>query len=354
MSDVLILGGSRFIGRRLAREMLDQGHAVTLYTRGRTPDGLGPGVRRLTGDRRSASDLDRAIAGRSFDVVYDFLSYDAHDARLAIDAFSGRVRRFVHISTCSVYWCAGEFPCPVREEDFDGLDVSRERPSSIEYAYGMGKRGAEEALAEAHRDRGFPMTAVRLPIVGGEEDASLRCAGYVQRILDGEPLVLPDGGQAPFRHVYVGDATRTLASIPDRPGTVGRAYNLACSEILTLRRVVAAIASALGRRVPVVGIPAELARRAMGESYAAWSPYSQQAAQVPCIERARRELEWRTTPFDVWIERAVQWSADHLARGGAPPASAAHRGREADLVRRWKEALVSLGAEASTSAELPG
>jgi nucleoside-diphosphate-sugar epimerase len=354
VSDVLILGGSRFIGRRLARELSERGDAVTLFTRGRTPDGLGTAVRRLTGDRRSAADLERAAASRAFDVVYDFLSYDARDARLAVDAFAGRIGRFVHISTCSVYWCAGEFPCPVEEDDFDRLDVSRERSSSIEYAYGMGKRGAEDALSAAHRDRGFPVTAVRLPIVGGEEDASLRCAGYVQRILDGGPLVLPDGGHAPFRHVYVGDVTRALASIPDRPAAAGRAYNLACSEILTLRRVVAALASALGRRVRVIDVPSSLARGVLGEGYAAWSPFSQRAAQVPCIARARRELAWETTPFAEWIDRAARWCVDRLAAGGEPPPAAAHRGAEADLLRRWSEALVSFGAEASTSAELPG
>lgn len=355
MSGVLILGGSRFIGRRLARELLADGRRqVALFTRGRTPDGLGDGVERLHGDRRSGDDLRRVLAGRSFDVVYDFLSYDAHDARLAAGVLAGRVGRFIHISTCSVYWCAGEFPCPVREEDYDRLDVSAERPSSIEFAYGTGKRAAEEVLFAAHRESGFPVTALRLPIVGGEEDASLRYAGYLHRVEDGRPLVLPDGGHAPFRHAYVGDATRILAALPSMDAAVGRAYNLACGEILTLRRVVAAIAALRGRRVEVIDIPSAVARRVMGEGYAAWSPFSQQAAQVPSIARARCELGYEPTPFPAWLERGVRWAADRRVSGGETPPAMAHREREMDLVRSWKGALVSLGVEASTSAELPG
>lgn len=353
MSDILILGGSRFIGRRLARELLSGGDRVTIFTRGGVPDGLGPDVRRIHGDRRSGADLRGTLSGRPFDVVYDFLSYDAQDARLAIEVFSGRTARFVHISTCSVYWCAGVFPCPVREEDFDRLDVTAERPSSIEFAYGTGKRAAEEALFAAHRDHGFPVTALRLPIVGGEEDASLRYAGYLHRIDDGGPLALPDGGHAPFRHVYVGDATRVLAALPSFPAAAGRAYNLACGEILTLRRVVAGIAALRGRRVEVVDVPIGVARRAMGESFGAWSPFSQQAAQVPSISRAQQELGYEPTPYDVWLDRAVRWAADRMGRGGDPPPAMAHRGRERDLIQSWKRALVSLGAEASTSAELP-
>src|SRR5262249_9037080 len=160
-------------------------------------------------------------------------------ARLAAETLAGRVGRFVHVSTCSVYWCTGDFPCPVPEEDFDRLGDFSERPTSIEYDYGYNKRKAEEALFEAHGQTGFPFTAVRLPIVGGEGDLSLRCASYCRRVGDGGPLALPDGGWAPLRQVYVGDVVRTLAALPGAPHAVGQAYNLAGAEILSVRAIVA-------------------------------------------------------------------------------------------------------------------
>src|SRR5678815_5195488 len=275
--NVLILGGTRFIGRRLVEELLSAGDRVTLYNRGRTPDPFGAGVERVIGERRSAADLSAGLARREFDAAYDLLSYESGDARLAIDALAGRAGHFIHVSTCSVYWCTGDFPCPVPEEEFDRLTDFAERPGSIEYDYGYNKRQAEQTLFAADQEHGFPVTAIRIPIVGGEGDVSLRYAAYCARVADGNPLALPDGGYAPFRHVYVGDVARTLASLPRLRGSIGQAYNLACAEILSVRSIVAAIAGLIGRKVETVDIPTPVLR-AMGLG-TAFSPFSQQAAQ---------------------------------------------------------------------------
>jgi hypothetical protein len=71
------------------------------------------------------------------------------------------------------------------------------------------------------------------------------------------------------------------------------------------------------------------------------------------MARARQELGYEPTPYAVWLERAVRWAADRMGAAEPDPPAMAHRGREQDLIRSWKGALVSLGAEASTSAELP-
>ena len=335
---ILVFGGTRFIGRRLVEDLLAAGHKVTLYNRGATPDPFGGAVERIKGDRRSSADLLSGLARREFDAVYDFLSYEAADARLAVETLSGRVGRFVHISTCSVYWCTGDFPCPVPEEDFARLADFPERPGSIEYDYGYSKRKAEETLFAAHRERGFPVTTIRLPIVGGEGDPTLRYASYCLRVADGGPIVLPDGGYASFRHVYVADAARTLAALPGIPRAVGQAYNLACDEILSVRSVVTRIASVLGCAVDTVEIPTP-ALRALGVG-TTFSPFTQQAAQVPAIFKARSELGWAPTPYATWLERTVRWSMDaRRSPAGAPPAYA-HRESELAAAERFRRALM--------------
>src|SRR5262245_4251738 len=113
----LVIGGTRFIGKRLVEALLARGHRVTIFNRGRTLHPFGNRVTKVVGDRKNAADLARAAHGGR-DAVFDFLSYDAEDARLALEAFAGRTEHFIQISTCSVYWCTGDFPCPVPEEDF--------------------------------------------------------------------------------------------------------------------------------------------------------------------------------------------------------------------------------------------
>jgi len=327
---LLVLGGTRFIGKRLVESLLERGHKVTIFNRGRKIDPFGNRVARVVGDRKSARDLARAAhAGR--DGVFDLLSYDAGDASLAIEAFAGRTAHFVHVSTCSVYWCTGDFPCPVLEEEFDRPGDVDERPGSIEYAYGSAKRKAEEALAAAGRETGFPFTSIRMPNVGGEADPSLRHISYFHRIDDGHPLILPDSGVACFRQMYVGDAAETLADLPGKAQAIGRAYNLACAEILDLLRIVAMSAEFLGRRVLTVPIPFEiLDARGLDRGF---SPFSQPISQVPSIDRAVREIGYTPTPFALWLERSARWYRD-VHRAGPPP-QYAHREKEIEVMEAY-------------------
>lgn len=352
--NALVLGGTRFIGRRLVEALLEAGRRVTLFNRGTTPDPFGGAVTRIRGDRRRPGDLAAAVRGRDMDVVYDFVCYDAADAEAVLHVLPGSAGRYVLISTCSVYWCTGRFPCPVPEEEFDRHGEFAERPGSIEYAYGYGKRQAERAAFDAHREGRLVVTSVRMPIVGGEGDPSLRYASYVRRIQDGRPLILPDGGLAPFRHVYVGDAARALADLPGRVSSGGQAYNLAGDEILTERAVVEAIAELVGRRLETVDVPARiLPRLGIPGPGVPFAPFSQQAAQVPAIHKARRELDWRPTPHEVWLERAVRWATDPEGGGRGSPEAYARRDLEVEAVARYRNLMLSSGGEAGTSGEHP-
>lgn len=341
----LVIGGTRFIGKRLVEELLARGAQVWIFTRGKAPDEWGDRVRRLTGDRRATGALRAAVARLSFDCAYDFVSYDAADAANSIEALTDRVGHFVHMSTCSVYWCTGEFPCPVPESEFDKLGEFSERPGSIEYAYGYGKRQAELELFAAHRERGFPATIIRSPIVGGERDPSLRYASYCLRVADGEPVCLPDSGLAPFRQVYVGDLARALAELPKHVGVTGEAINVAGHEILTVAHIVQRIGAMVGRPVDTVEIPTPVLRSAglvTREEGNLFSPFSQQAAQVPSIGKARRLLRWRPTPHDQWLEKVVRDVMDSHKHGFLPqPPAYACRARELRAIATYRQALAT-------------
>ena len=70
---ILILGGTKFVGRAITEAALGRGDAVTLFNRGKTGPGLYPGIETVVGDR--ATDLAR-IEGREWDAVIDVAGYD--------------------------------------------------------------------------------------------------------------------------------------------------------------------------------------------------------------------------------------------------------------------------------------
>ena len=109
-------------------------HRVTLLHRGTLPDPFGDRVERLRGDR-TTGDLDRLLAGRTFDAVVDLAAYTGEDGRRAAALLDGRVGHYVMVSTGQVYLVREGCPRPAREEDYDGPVMARpadpaSRPSS--------------------------------------------------------------------------------------------------------------------------------------------------------------------------------------------------------------------------------
>ena len=86
--EILIIGGTSFLGRHLAETALARGHALTLFHRGSTGAELFPGARRILGDRR----VDAArVAGGRWDAVIDTCAYHPRDLRPVLQQLAGSV-----------------------------------------------------------------------------------------------------------------------------------------------------------------------------------------------------------------------------------------------------------------------
>ncbi len=336
--NVLVIGGSRFLGYHLVRRLLQDGHEVTLFNRGQTPDDFGLSVKRIRGDRQDRDDFRRKLGPRTYEAVVDLIAYREEDSRSAIETFRERTGHYIHISSAAVYIVTKDYPNPISEEDFDRELRPKPDKNDGMWLYGILKRQCEEVLSAAHREHGFPATAYRLPVIEGERDYTLRAYSYLLRIGDGRPLVLPDGGLCPFTHVYQGDVVRTIAQNLGRPASFGRAYNLAQKEIITLREFVLKAAQILGAKPELVDIPRPVLEEAgLGIGF---SPFSSRRPFILSVERAERELGFKPTPFSAWLERTVRWFKDEYR--GDPPENYAGREEEAAFARRYLQAVASL------------
>jgi 2'-hydroxyisoflavone reductase len=98
--DILILGGTVFLGRALVAAAQEGGHRLTLFNRGRSNPGLFPSIEHIQGDR--ASDLAR-LEGRRWDAVIDTCGYVPRLVRASARALKGAVGQYTFISSLSVY-----------------------------------------------------------------------------------------------------------------------------------------------------------------------------------------------------------------------------------------------------------
>ena len=182
MKKILVLGGTRFFGKRLVELLIEDGHLVTVMTRGQSGNPFGNKVEHLIVDRLDKEALAKQMEGRFFDIVYDNICYSPKEAYEFCEIFNGKTNKLVFTSTLSTYEVGGAEKV---EEDFNPYTYPIKIRSKEEFTYGEGKRQAEAVF---YKYAQFPVVAVRFPIVMGEEDYTLRLHYYIERILKEEPI----------------------------------------------------------------------------------------------------------------------------------------------------------------------
>lgn len=195
---VLVIGGTRYFGKRYVEVLLKNGHEVTVLSRGNLPDDFGDRVLRLHADRTKKDELKAVLHGKTFDVVTDQVCMTGKDAETLIELLHGRTKYLIMTSTMAVYPEMGN----LRENDFPPGEFKE--TESVSYA--DGKRSAENIFSQ---NAPFPVSFARFPIVLGEDDYTLRLYHEVKKVQEGRPLNYPNP-DALFSFITSEDAGKAL------------------------------------------------------------------------------------------------------------------------------------------------
>lgn len=186
MKRALVLGGTRFFGKHLVERLLEQGVEVTVATRGLTQDEFGERVARIIVDRTNEAEMLAAFADQRYDVVYDNICYTPQQALMAVNAFQGKIGRYIFTSTLSVYEYGEE---AWTEAGFDPYNYPILLKKEADYDYREGKREAEAIFFQK---ADFQVAAVRFPIVLGTDDYTRRLHFHVEHIAAEQEFGLPN------------------------------------------------------------------------------------------------------------------------------------------------------------------
>jgi nucleoside-diphosphate-sugar epimerase len=250
MAHILILGGTRNLGHVTALSLLERGHEITILNRGQTLDDLPRDIERLRADRNDSASMRSAVGSRSFDVILDNTTYTAADASQAVELFAGKAERYVFISSGQVYLVRENLSRPFRESDYEGPvmgEPPRDSADHPSWLYGVDKRHAEAVFNQST----LPVTTLRLPMVASERDHYGRIQGYVARLLDGNPILVPEGEGLPLRHVYVGDVSDLITNLIESDAGLRDAFNISWGESMSLDDFLQMLAVAAGVTVNV-------------------------------------------------------------------------------------------------------
>jgi nucleoside-diphosphate-sugar epimerase len=241
---VLILGGTRFVGRHVARVLLERGAEVTLLNRGLSGEQVA-GTTSLSGDRAQPDGL-AALGEARFDAVVDMSAYFSDWTRAAAEGLDGRIGHYLFISSGAVYRPAAEVPWP---------ESTPFGPIPIWGGYGREKIASERLLWEAHAAGRYAVTCFRLPFILGPGNFADRESFVFGRLAAGRPILLPGGGTAFNQFVFAEDVARAIVATLERPDVAGgQAYNCTYANPITNRGWVELCAEVLGLEARLVEI----------------------------------------------------------------------------------------------------
>jgi 2'-hydroxyisoflavone reductase len=205
MGSVLVLGGTSWLGGRVATLARDGGHDVTCLARG--VSGTPPdGVRLVHGDRDRPDAYAGLPAGAAWDLVVD-VARQPGQVRGAVTVLSDRAAHWAFVSSCSVYAHHDTAGADEAAELLPALQSDEARPEE----YGEGKVACEQAVAAV---RGEDALIARSGLIVGRGDLSDRFGYWPGRFAlaaqDGGPVLVPERTDRPVQWVHVDDLTAWL------------------------------------------------------------------------------------------------------------------------------------------------
>jgi nucleoside-diphosphate-sugar epimerase len=247
---VLVMGGTQFNGRALVKELVRQGHDVTVLNRGQTPAKLPAGVKRLTADRTDHAAVREALGTLEFDCVQDMTAYRLEDVELMSELLRGRTGHYIFASSTVIYAASDVLPIT---EDFP-LDRGEGQNE-----YGRNKIACEEHLVRAHREHGFPASVAAFSMVFGPHNILPdREQRMFARLLRGRKILIPGNGRALSQIGHVEDEARALVAMMGRPVTLGKRYNLTGADAFSDEGYVDVFADVVGVEPDKIFVPAAL------------------------------------------------------------------------------------------------
>ena len=300
---VLVIGGTQFMGRDIVGRLMSRGHDVSVLHRSERHD-LGPGVRNLRADRRDVASVAALMAEARVEAVFD-LAYDwqhgtpADQVEAAARSCGDRLQRYVFMSSIAVYG--------------PGLDHGESdplAPDDVPNPYVQHKASAERALFRMHADTGFPVVTFRPPFVYGPRQPFYREQFFWDRLLDRRPIILPDGGLAPVQWAYMSDVAEACVRAMDTPGAVGEPFNIGHVEPTTQRDFVERLARAAGAEPRFVTVPREKILAAGGQLVGPdlyFGEYLDLPPHTAVVEKAERVFGIAPTPFDDALRVTFEW-----------------------------------------------
>lgn len=250
---VLILGGTKFVGRQLVEKLLmNESYEVHLFNRGKTNPELFPNVNKIHGDRET-DDIQK-ISNYSWDYVVDFSTFFPSVLKSTLENLNRDVKRYIFISTISVYSFKNyDSTFEIKEEnELREYKIEQARDSSLS-TYGPRKVECERILNSTDW---LDSIVLRPSIIYGDFDPTDRLYYWIYKVKKRDKILLPDFGEHKISMTFSYDLVELIAECLNEKIKNG-IYNCSTHNPVTLIDLLKIIAEILQVNLDVTGVPQE-------------------------------------------------------------------------------------------------
>ncbi|OFZ79395.1 MAG: hypothetical protein A2603_14485 [Bdellovibrionales bacterium RIFOXYD1_FULL_55_31] len=330
--NILVIGGTRFIGRHVVHKLLEAGHTVTLLNRGISNPGLFPNLTTIKADRDSDDIRNVPELRRTWDSVIDLCAYYPKGVDAVLKVLNGCAGRYIQCSSVSAYLAtAQEDPTPILHED-DPLRTCSEPEATDTTMSSYGQRKAEcERVAMAQHSSGIPVIILRPSLVFGAHDQTDRFAYWIWRAANRSPYILPDEGLTITRRTYAPDLATAFVSAINSHQALGNAYNIAETDPLSFRDTLYHLGNHLGTDSLRFGVSVS-SDFLLKNNVAPWSDIPLWIPKTNLLAdtyKSRKDLGFVSTP----ATRALAEAADAFLSEKRTPKAGLSVAREQELLR---------------------
>lgn len=306
--NLLILGGTKFLGRHAVDAALAAGHNATIFTRGKTNPDLYPEVEHLTGDRDG--DL-AALEGRTWDGVVDTSAYVPRILRQSAELLRDAIGRYVFVSSISVY---ADFSKPMGESSAVATLDDATTEDVMEH-YGALKAACETVIDEVYGDRG---ANVRAGLIVGPYDPTDRFTYWPRRLAAGGDVLGPGDPEAPVQFVDARDLAAWMVGLAlEGPGGAFNATGPA--ERLSFREFLERATAATGSDANVVWVDEQVVLDAGIEGWSElplWLPGDDYKGMAMADTRRALDAGLTFRPLEETVADTLAW--DRTVEGDRP------------------------------------
>lgn len=255
---ILFVGGTGIISSACSRLAISQGHELDLLVRGessrlRPPP---PEANIIRADIRDREATARALSGKKYDAVVDFVAFTPEHIENDLAIFRGNTAQLVFISSASAYHK------PVRH-----LPITESTPLHNPFwQYSRDKIACEQRLFQAYQEEGMPITIVRpshtydktlLPF-----DPHGAGGTVLSRIDRGLPVIVHGDGTSLWTLTHHTDFAVGLLGLLGHPAAIGEAFHITSDEAIPWNEVIQSVARAAGKEAKIVHVASDtLAKR---------------------------------------------------------------------------------------------